>query len=127
VPAFETLQRLHEEGDLDLVIAVRRVAFHYETVCRYTEASALLEQAVATVRRVLGEEDGSMIGLEGHLGDAYTKQGRYAEAEVLLLDVLEARSSSRRAVRGDLEARRSTCSPAVRTRAPPASTCRRAP
>ena len=56
---------------------------------RYTEAEALLREALGQFRRVLGEDHRMTVGTMANLGNVISDQGRYAEAEALLREALD--------------------------------------
>ena len=62
---------------------------------RWTEAEALLNQAVSLDRRLRGEKDPFTMIAAGHLGELYSAQGRMKEGEALLQQAIEVFRTSK--------------------------------
>ena len=63
----------------------------YTNLGLYRSAQPLLERAVATARKLLGERDAETLTAMNALANLYWYQGRYADAEPLYLAVVEGR------------------------------------
>jgi tetratricopeptide (TPR) repeat protein len=58
----------------------------------YVDAQPLLERALQTQRRVVGEDDAETLATENNLANVYWHRGRYQEAEPLYLDIVQRRT-----------------------------------
>ena len=88
--ALEIEQTLREEPDVQARLQATMGSV-YTSLGVYGAASLLLEQAVATRRRVLGADHLETLSAVNQLANLYWYQDRFAEAEPLYLDVVERR------------------------------------
>jgi len=80
-------------GDRPLIDARLRetIGWTYVDLGRYERAEPQLKAALATRKRVLGDEHQQTLNSMQNLAGLYWRQGRYAEAEPLRLETLETR------------------------------------
>ncbi len=83
--------------DRDMLDAENTLSVTYRNLGRYAESAALLREAVAVSRRLLGDNHPTTSILNTNLARSLAQEGRPAEAEVYFRQALEGR----RAVLGD--------------------------
>ena len=93
-PAIKTIDEQFKDDPATDASLRQALADLYGTIGRYDDALPLQESALATRRRVLGEESAETLASMDRMGLQLLWQGRIAEAERSLRDALERRRRS---------------------------------
>src|SRR5438034_457792 len=79
----EYLRGLDESDIASLRESATTLASFYQNHCRYQEAEAMYERALAGCEKALGPDHTSTLNTVNSLGNLYSDQGRLAEAEAM--------------------------------------------
>ena len=85
------VERLRDEPEVQARLQAT-IGSVYTNLGAYAAALPLIEQSVATRRRVLGADHPDTLSAVNELANLYWFQDRFVEAEPLFLDVIERRS-----------------------------------